>query len=549
MRPGEINVLLIEDNPGDAELVKKAFARSGSRFRPHHSERLAHGIEQLTQKHFDLVLLDLSLPDSDGLGGLKRIREVAPDVPIVVLTSLDSEQTAVSALEQGAQDYLVKHEVIPEVLNRTVRYAIHRQQSRTVIEKLLAEVRAHGELMQRKNRRLARLYKMAHRFVDNVSHEFRTPLTVIKEYVSLVREGLIGEINEEQARMLDIVSVRADDLNTMVDDMLDVSKLEAGVLAVWRKSEQIADIVEHVRPGLERKAAVRDVTLEFRIDERLPAVYCDAEKAARVIINLAVNAIKFSGKPGVVRVWAKRSDNGRDVLLGVTDNGPGIPPEALTEIFKRFKQLEAAVRGSTKGFGLGLNIARELVALNFGEMHIESTVGQGSTFAFTVPISEPREILRRYLRRLRRVAGRSAVVSLLAVGIGEQTEPDLAEDVDAFLNYLLRRNDLLFRVNHCCWIVVLSAGREERLGFLARAAEAIRDVNRNRPRGPLPEIDIRTTGAWRIARGPRRILRKFERLTEPGSADAAPSPAATAPPQQGPNCPAAAHQWTVPAGA
>lgn len=91
-------------------------------------------------------------------------------------------------------------------------------------------------MLEKKNRRLARLYKTAHRFVDNVSHEFRTPLTVVNEYVSLLRDGIIGSLNDEQNRMLDVVADRAGDLNCMVDDMLDISRLQAGMLSVWRQT-------------------------------------------------------------------------------------------------------------------------------------------------------------------------------------------------------------------------------------------------------------------------------------------------------------------------
>src|SRR5690606_16188025 len=152
-------------------------------------------------------------------------------------------------------------------------------------------------LLKRKNRRLKRLYETAHRFVDNVSHEFRTPLTVIKEYVGLVHDGVLGGLSEEQADMLEVVTDRADDLNNMVNDMLDISKLDAGMLGLWRKTCNVSDMIERVRPSLERKSHLKQVAIEFDIPETLPQVFCDDEKIGRVIVNLAINAIKFSGDP------------------------------------------------------------------------------------------------------------------------------------------------------------------------------------------------------------------------------------------------------------
>lgn len=520
MRAGEseIDILLVEDHPGDADLVTKALSKAGRRFAIHHAGRLSEGVDALREGTFDAVLLDLSLPDSDQLEGLRRIHGTAPEVPVVVLTSLASDQVAMSALDEGAQDYLLKDHVSTQVLERTIRYAIHRQQSRAEIERLLAEVRANQELLEKKNRRLAKLYRMANRFVDNVSHEFRTPLTVIKEYVSLLREGIVGEVDEEQARMLDIVADRSDDLNNMVDDMLDVSKLEAGVLGVWRKNTRIPDIVRHVRTGLERKAAVKRVVLDFAIDDDLPEVYCDAEKVGRILINLAVNALKFCGEPGAVCIWAKRDADFRDVVLGVTDNGPGIEAEDLAVIFQRFKQLGGHAKGSTKGFGLGLSIARELVDLNFGEMRVQSEPGKGSTFSFTLPAADPNEVMRRYLSRLELRETDPATVSLVSAEIDGGTDADLADDVDSLLNYLLRRSDLLFRAGECRWLLALSCGRRSTERFFARAAKTLKEANRNRPRGALPKIEFRHEGTWRVVPRSDAILARLDELLEPSEA-------------------------------
>ena len=181
-------------------------------------------------------------------------------MPLVVLTGLDDESVAMQALDAGAQDYLRKSELSAEGLIRAIRYAIQRHQN-SVMKRLLDELHESREMLRTKNKKLEELNRHAHQFVDNVSHDFRTPLTVIKEYVSLISEGIVGEVNAEQHRMLNTVEDRADDLNTMVDDMLDVSKLEAGVLAVCRKKCSVQEIFHRVHPNLEKKAALRDVRL------------------------------------------------------------------------------------------------------------------------------------------------------------------------------------------------------------------------------------------------------------------------------------------------
>jgi histidine kinase/DNA gyrase B/HSP90-like ATPase len=281
---------------------------------------------------------------------------------------------------------------------------------------------------------------------------------------------------------------------------LDVSKLEAGLLGAWRKPGHLIDVVQHVLPALERKAEVRGVSLEVAIDEPLPMVYCDGEKLGRVIINLVVNAIKFSGEPGIVRLWAKDDAQAKEVVIGVTDNGPGIDEEYLETIFGRFKQLGTDVRSSTKGFGLGLAIAKELVALNFGTMNVESELGRGSTFSFTVPWAEPVEVATRYLSQIAQRHEKAATVTLVKAQVEEAVGEDLCGEVDAFLSYLLRRNDMLFRLGTREWLFLLLTPEIELDRFLERVETMRLATNRNRPCGPLPPIQCTTDGSWQVSR-------------------------------------------------
>jgi hypothetical protein len=350
--------------------------------------------------------------------------------------------------------------------------------------------------LERKNRRLAKLYKTAQRFVNNVSHEFRTPLTVIKEYTDILREGILGEVSREQCRYLDVVVDRADDLNRMVDDMLDVSKIEAGLLGAWRTKCRVADIMEHVRPSLAKKAELKNVVLEFAIPDDLPIVYCDAEKVGRVVVNLAVNAIKFCSDPGKVQIWAKRHETEKSVLIGVTDNGPGIDVNLHKAVFDRFRQLGTSSRGSTKGFGLGLSIAQELVELNFGKIGIESKHGLGCTFTFTLPCADPEEIMRRYVARMQQRGNGHVPISLVQWTIDTSCPVTLADDVDAFLNYLLRRNDILFRVNSHHWLLVVPELSSELDLMFERISQQRDETNSNRPHGPLPLLKMKPLGTW-----------------------------------------------------
>lgn len=515
------NVLLLEDEPGHAELVKLSLAKTRGQFRVHHCVRMAEAIQALRTGEFDVVLADLSVPDSRGIETVKKLRRENKTVPVIVLTSLSDDAVAESTLEVGAQDYLVKDTFTSEMLKRSIIYAIQRQQNYTRIERLLRQNRKTKALLERKNRHLARLYKTAHRFVNHVSHEFRTPLTVIKEYVSVIREGLVGEVNPEQGRMLDIVSDRADGLNHMVDDILDSSKLDAGLLGATRVACRIEDIIEGLRPSLERKAELKEVVLSVEVQDGLDDVFCDAEMVGRVIINLVVNAIKFCGTPGEVCLRAGRNLDAHEIVVSVSDNGPGIDSENLEMIFRQFKQVGFNPRGSTDGFGLGLSIAKELVELNLGELGVESELGTGSTFLFSLPISNQQEVMRRYLNWIHRIGNGQCSLSLIVVKIDENTEAQLADDTNSFMNYLLRRHDLLLRLSPHSWLLTLKIDRAELKAFLDRAETTWADANRNRLNGALPKLAFHQMGTTKNCAPIEDYLRRVTEIPgmEPTGSD------------------------------
>jgi signal transduction histidine kinase len=492
-----VKVLLVEDDAGDATIVKRLLAKSTrAPFQLEWVQSLDAAAEALEREGYDVLLLDLGLPPANDLEGLARLHGQDARVPIVIVTDQNDETTALRALQEGAQDYLIKGSLTTDYLVRAIRHSTERQ-------KLVSRLGEARIILENRNKRLAKLYRTAHKFVDNVSHEFRTPLTVIKEYVSIIKEGMVGAVCDEQRQMLTVVEDRADDLNTMVDDMLDVSKLEAGLLGVYRKRCQAEEIVARARPALERKASTKGVKLEWNIEADLPPVYCDAEKAGRVLINLSVNAIKFCGQPGRVRLSCHRCLVGGGIEISVTDNGPGISVENQRAIFRRFKQLSESVRSSTKGFGLGLSIAKELAEANLGEIRVDSQPGLGSTFSFTLPVADPPEIMHRYLHRIGEIRNGPQHLSLVRAEIDDSTCERLADEVDTFLSCVLRYNDLLLRVGARAWLIVLPVPESEVTAFHQRAEKALGEANRNRLGESLPPIGFQFLGAWRVASRPQ----------------------------------------------
>jgi diguanylate cyclase (GGDEF)-like protein len=515
-----LTVLVIDDDAGDAELLRRHLEQIPNfAFHFVHCSSGEAGRAELGRRHVGAVFLDYRLGAESGLDTLKCMRSAGYLGPVIVVTGQGDEYVVADLMRAGADDYVAKTDLGVELLQRALHNAENRHLERKTEarnKQLLTELQSTKKSLEGTNNRLAELYKTAHQFVDNVSHEFRTPLTVIKEFTSILRDGLAGDLTAEQREYLDLVLNRTDDLTTMVDDMLDISKLEAGVLGVSRRNCGMLEIISKVRTTLERKALAAKVKLEISADDGLPSVYCDPEKIGRVLINLTVNALKFCEENGHVAVQVSRQASDSCVRVSVTDDGRGIAPEDLQAIFERFKQIEGHVRSSTKGFGLGLSIAKELVQLNFGEITVDSKLGSGSTFSFTIPTAQPSNVLALYLKR-----SYSSPLALLSATIKDAVDRARLDEVEQFLQRQLRRSDLLFRRQPNTWLVVAAAGAVE-LGQMASRLERARaQANRNRPSGALPRIHLEVKGSWRGLDQSRELMRRFELEFQVAGDDAA----------------------------
>jgi anti-sigma regulatory factor (Ser/Thr protein kinase) len=211
-----------------------------------------------------------------------------------------------------------------------------------------------------------------------------------------------------------VIDVATVDLNQMVEDFLDSSKLRAGRLRVDRRSVSVASVFAAVQKMIARKAAARQINVIQHVEDGLPQIFADEEKVRRVVMNLLTNAIKFSPEGGTVLIGARSSALG-DVEFSVVDHGPGLAPADLKLLFERFRQLPNALSPSVKGFGLGLNIARQLVWLNLGTISVESDVGKGTIFSFTVPAMRMDIVIERFFERLAEREEVPSMVGMLCV--------------------------------------------------------------------------------------------------------------------------------------
>ncbi len=221
-------------------------------------------------------------------------------------------------------------------------------------------------------------------FFSSMSHELRTPLTSIKEGINLLREGAGGAIPERQKRLLAILSEESKRLIDLVNSLLDLSKMEAGMMTYTFEPGTIAPLVERATTEMTPLIEARKITLTTKVDGKLPVIKIDREKILQVLRNLVGNAVKFTPEGGQVRVVARLVNRG--VEVSVSDTGSGIKRENLTTIFEKFHQAPFKQSNHIKGTGLGLAIVKHVITAHGGNVWAESEPGQGSSFIFVLPV-------------------------------------------------------------------------------------------------------------------------------------------------------------------
>ena len=239
--------------------------------------------------------------------------------------------------------------------------------------------------LDQKSRELEAASHHKSEFLANMSHELRTPLNAISGFSQVLRKGLVGEINEKQAEYLDDVLTASRHLLSLINDVLDLAKVEAGQIELRIAPFSLSDALEGGAVVVRERATVGEVRVSVTSDPGITTVIGDERRIRQVIFNLLSNAVKFTPAGGEVSISAARVDG--EIRISVHDTGPGIPPEDQERIFQEFQQAEAG-KQQREGTGLGLALSKRLVELHNGRIWVESKPGIGSTFTFTLPQAE-----------------------------------------------------------------------------------------------------------------------------------------------------------------
>jgi signal transduction histidine kinase len=445
---------VVEDNAGDARLLREMFSKEtpGS-FEVTHLLRISDALVHLAKGGVDIVLLDMGLPDGHGLETVRRTRAVAPGIPVIVLTGLDDEALADEAMKEGAQDYLIKGQIENRALPRALRHAIerHRMQAETDL------IRTHQ-------------IQFKDEFLSHVSHELRSPLNAIYQFVSILRDKLAGEVNPDQHEYLEIVLRNVKQLRAMIDDLLEVTRVQAGKLPIEPQRCSVAEAIADTVNTLQGAATAKGIVLSTDIDSQLPFVCADPTRVRQILIILVDNAIKFAPANGAVVVQARMmGDNPDQLLLQVSDTGCGISPGMTERIFERLFQASDPTSAGRQGLGLGLYICKELVQRQGGRIWAESVPGSGAVLSVTLPMFSLSKMIAPALTV---VGDRERLLRLVVVEIGSKSGW-LSEEERAEHSHEVR--DLLQRCIHSDLDVLLPkmgpAGAAE-LFFIVAATDA-----------------------------------------------------------------------------
>lgn len=398
--PRRAPLLIVDDSEEDCQLGRLLFEGAGYSVATARDAREAKAL--IHEREFGLLLVDLRLPDADGLDLLAPARHKDPHAVAVILTGFSSAECAVSALKAGAYDFLTKpcppEKLLAAVDRAAERYALSHAladrnrelelMNRTLDRRVRDATEEIFELNEKLKRYVAELVESNNsqtRALEELAHELKNPLAVIWGYSSFLLRSPIKDWSEEELkRSVSSMHRNARHLQSLIEELLDSARLASRKIVLSRESFPAHEAIREALEGLRLEAANKGVALEpDPIDERC-LVHADRDRLRQILVNLVTNAVKFTPKGGRVGVGAVDAENG--VLFTVEDNGVGIAPQDAEKIFERFYQVkDRASQAQNKGLGLGLNIVRGLVTLHHGRIWVESEPGKGARFKVLIP--------------------------------------------------------------------------------------------------------------------------------------------------------------------
>ncbi|MDB5039037.1 MAG: histidine kinase,Response regulator receiver domain proteinhistidine kinase [Bacteriovoracaceae bacterium] len=366
-----LKILVVEDNPGDAELLRVAFRR----LRPErtiemiHVELLHAAIDFLKTHSVDAIVLDLSLPDSSGFVSIELINQTVPHIPVIVFTGWDDRNAALQGIRSGAQDYLIKGSFDYVSIISTIDYAIERQKIKNVVEGSRLQIQQESEFKKE--------------VLEVVAHDLRSPLAGVILQLEGILKGDLINLNPDQKKIFQQMYNNCKQVIELSNELLDLDSLKS---KDFLKLQEV-DLTSYIRKTFDSfapLAARKAIHMHLSLPQKLPLLSADPKRIAQALNNLISNAIKFSFQKTEIEVAVKVEKN--DLIFSVKDQGQGIPEEDKSKLFLEFSRTRIRPTAGEDSAGIGLAIVKNIIDAHMGELSVETVLGEGSTFAFSIPI-------------------------------------------------------------------------------------------------------------------------------------------------------------------
>lgn len=364
----QATILVVDDE----KVVRDSCCRvlNGDGYRTETATNGESGLQKIREVKPDVVLVDLKMPGMSGMELLEKIEDIDPDIISIVITGYATIESAVEAMKRHAYDFLQKP-FTPDQLRIVTRRGLERR--RLALES--ARLRREKEII-REN------------FISLVSHQLRSPLASAKQYLVVIQSGFAGDVSSKQREMVEKAGTYIDQLLKLVNDWLNMSRIEAANLAEEFEPVAVDAVLAEGVELLKPLAETRNITMETQFRDNLPEVRGNSEYLKQAFMNLLSNAIHYNKEGGTVTVRTKE-ENGC-LRVEISDTGIGISRENIHFIFDEFFRVKSTECRSVTGSGLGLPIAKRIIEAHDGSIEVVSEVGKGTTFSVILPKAEQR---------------------------------------------------------------------------------------------------------------------------------------------------------------
>lgn len=355
MSEKNLRIIIVEDNKDDFVLLKKYLKDVCKKpCELKHVETMTDAVKTLGSGDFDIILLDLGLPDSDGLETLKKIQAIEKKIPIVVFSGLNDESIAVQSVKEGAQDYLIKGATDGNQLKRTIRYAIERHKAQIEAEKIKKEL------------------------ILLIGHDLKNPIISMMGLADLITEDNLGTIPQNKIEFAKLIINSGEMAIDLIHNITESLALDTSLLNYYFQDFPLNKIILNVIKSVDFWAKRKEISVLYTCPEDL-YVKADRFRLQQVFHNLLSNALQNTKEKGTINITCQLK--GDRIFISVSDTGCGIPKENQKLIFEKFNKIKT----KTKGSGLGLYIVKRILEAHGSDITIESNVDKGACFSFNLP--------------------------------------------------------------------------------------------------------------------------------------------------------------------